>query len=1205
MEQQQYLNGVNNANAGTVIVKSGTISSTNYSGVTNSATGTLIIGTEGGTVNATNPDITGKQSGVNNSGRMEFYDGIIKGPTNCAIVGAVTKIETGYEVIKTTKDNIESAVVDVRASVKILSTGNEYGTLKSAIAACGTSEETIQVIRDITIPVSETTIAVPSTANIKLDLNGYKVKAENSNTITNNGNFEILSSAREQVLNESEEIISAAEEGSGILEGVVGNIITNNEGATLKLDKFVVNNTASGTAEEQLKVFDNKGTIQVNNTRITCGGTYVTAIGNSENATAKVLSGTIILNRYNFTTTCIDNSGNGYLEIIDGSLVAGYEIKNASSGKAQEINGENVNVSMKISGGQMECINESGLGEIIITGGTITSFDALTSGKVTVDGGTVFINTSIELGKTGTKNITIKSGNVTGLINGNNGNVSITGGTVSSIDNTAGGIVNITEGTIGGIKNATGSLTITGGTVTGTEYGIYNTANGTVTIGEDSRLITTTPTISGSTAGICNANGTLNFYDGKISGPEWIKGSVSNIPEGANIIIEKVGTTENATLGTDTAIAQIVGGTIEDSIQAAIAKCTTGPATIKLLKNAIIGSSANKLVINNTQDIILDLNGFELESYSDDYGIQNNGILKITDSSVGETGQIVGHSTAALSIGTIKNTGTLTIEKGTVTNEITSADGTNTGTNTIYNTQSGNVIVTGGIVTSTQTSDIEKNEVRNICSQSVIYNDGKGQIKLLGGSIISGCNDQNKYIINNANNDFENATYIEINGAMIGGTGVAVQAGTAIYNTGAASVNFKSGKIQTVYDSIVSTNGDMSFTMENGTEIISRTSHGIFIGTETGYTEQRTSSITINGGSISCGFSGKRGGNAIGTKGTTNGTTIVINGGTIGSTYNVASINAICSDVEINGGAFAKIVNAFNGNMIIKGGDMKTVQSVANDGQEYNLDITGGIITGELAIVTNKVGAGEFGKIDANIQNVTITNPAGNGITMSGEGSTLTLGVKDYPVSTTAPAITGSKKGIEITGGTFNFYDGIITGTTGALVGTPADMPTLFDVNVSQDGTVAKLAVIATFEKVVTVNSMYYDTLQEAINAATTGSTIRIEKNIILSSSVTIPEDKNITIDLNSYIISSAATDATIINNGTLTIIDSSEEGTPRVEYGAVYNYYGPAIENNGTLTIGVNDANEYVNSPRIVGITNAITGEGILNQYDGEIINN
>ena len=107
------------------------------------------------------------------------------------------------------------------------------------------------------------------------------------------------------------------------------------------------------------------------------------------------------------------------------------------------------------------------------------------------------------------------------------------------------------------------------------------------------------------------------------------------------------------------------------------------------------------------------------------------------------------------------------------------------------------------------------------------------------------------------------------------------------------------------------------------------------------------------------------------------------------------------------------------------------------------------------------------------------------------------------------------------------------------------------------------------------VDSKYYMSLQEAINAATVGQTVTILSDITLTEGVTVAADKNIFIDLNGKTISmetaEAAVAALIKNNGTLTIeslVDGGKLSFLATAPSAANAYASNTISNYGTLTI-------------------------------------
>ena len=88
---------VHNLGNGTLYVESGTITANNHAGI-NCENGTMVIGTEGGGVDISNPVIAGKTYGITSSVNYELYDGIIKGKTNAVNNDTkITQFESGYQ----------------------------------------------------------------------------------------------------------------------------------------------------------------------------------------------------------------------------------------------------------------------------------------------------------------------------------------------------------------------------------------------------------------------------------------------------------------------------------------------------------------------------------------------------------------------------------------------------------------------------------------------------------------------------------------------------------------------------------------------------------------------------------------------------------------------------------------------------------------------------------------------------------------------------------------------------------------------------------------------------------------------------------------------------------------------------------------------------------------------------------------------------
>ena len=104
---------------------------------------------------------------------------------------------------------------------------------------------------------------------------------------------------------------------------------------------------------------------------------------------------------------------------------------------------------------------------------------------------------------------------------------------------------------------------------------------------------------------------------------------------------------------------------------------------------------------------------------------------------------------------------------------------------------------------------------------------------------------------------------------------------------------------------------------------------------------------------------------------------------------------------------------------------------------------------------------------------------------------------------------------------------------------------------------------------VARVGSTGYDTLQDAINNASSGATVTLLADV--TESVTIDAGETIVLDLNGHTLTNTEGSHTITNNGALTVQDTSAGGTGTVDNvthakGALVNY-GTATLKAGTFT--------------------------------------
>ena len=180
---------------------------------------------------------------------------------------------------------------------------------------------------------------------------------------------------------------------------------------------------------------------------------------------------------------------------------------------------------------------------------------------------------------------------------------------------------------------------------------------------------------------------------------------------------------------------------------------------------------------------------------------------------------------------------------------------------------------------------------------------------------------------------------------------------------------------------------------------------------------------------------------------------------------------------------------------------------------------------------------------------------------------TIILGENDGEVDRTYQCVTGEEYGIyqSNTEGKLYFYDGQIKGKTGTIYGTITEIASGYEISKTSGDYYTDILVKSGVEvSVAKIDGVTYTSIQDAIAACPEGTqkTITIENNIIATSIITIPQGKDIILDLNGFTIIGENVDNVIENNGTLKILDGLNRG------GKIENPSGTAIGGSGTLTV-------------------------------------
>ncbi|MBQ3415266.1 MAG: hypothetical protein IJH39_08000, partial [Clostridia bacterium] len=1214
-----YNAGISNI-SGVVKVTGGTITGVIYA--IRNETGTITVGSKDGNVIYT-PIIIGNSGGINNiNGTLYFYDGIIKSVVNKSVLGNITQIEEGYskKVYKNGENENydigsgnEVSVLEVVPVAKVESTGDTtYPTLAEAVNVAQATDK-ITILDSITITEDNDSIVFDK--NITLDLNGYTINVGNQDAIINNNNLSIIDGSDGQNGKIVSKKIGASDninvliKNNGTLNVQSGSIQTL-ENYSYNIDNTGIVNITGGTVISNGTgsiIINSNGEVNISGGTVENTGGYNIsdiAIKNYNSGIVRMTDG--VINGNNYYSTGIVNNDEGTVEMSGGTIGEKrprFGIKNTGSGSVT-ITGGNVYSSNYGSGESID-ISNTGTGTVTIKGGKISTTYEYSRAIYNEENGTIIIE-DVELiyGQYGIENIgtvridkgtidaymtaiwnrntgsitinngTISSNLVETIENNNNGSVEIKGGTIISnkeeaISNNNSAEIIMTGGTInatktGIINNETGSVTVTGGEITSnTEIGINNISTGTITIGEKNNNVIDTPIITAEYA-LRNENkdGKLYYYDGTLKGKqETIIGIVNEIEQNKEVVLNYDETYEIATLGVAENVAYVGDDETNtyDNLESAISACGE-EGKITLLKNIMIVTGTEVSTSENGK-ITLNLNSKTIKTRAYENAITNNGELIIKDPLVENPGKIIGYGNNIIKNEVGNN---LTIEDVEVKlklisgnssnylNCITNNGNLNINSGTIKTTNScSNAIINNGIINMTDGSIITENT--NTYAKAIgIRNIEAGRVTITGGTITTR-NDESYGIYNIASEGTIN----------FGGTGcITGNRAYAIYNV--------SGKLE-VTGGILNTSDYTSIRNDNGI-------------------------VDVYGGEIN---SGRYDG--------------IVNAGNGTVNLKADNNNSIVINANESG-----ISNSNNGTVNVETGEIVGNRYGIYSYSRGTVNITGGTITGATGVLNSK---------NITIKNATITGTNGNGLNNSGianvisgkiesttsigiyNSGTLTLGENDSNApSLTNPEIIGKTYGLQ-NANTFKFYDGIIKGETSAIAGTVSDTPVILGTDdkyvvtyPSGSETEAVLGIETTVENTIEYNGEYIPSLQQAIQmiANSTGKTgtIKINADVILTGTATIPSNATVTLILHGQRLGYKGEGATIVNNGTLIVNDYEDANEWEAsECSVIESEQGVAIENNGTLTIG-QSGNANPNSPLIKGTTAIAGTNGTTTNY-------
>ena len=473
-------------------------------------------------------------------------------------------------------------------------------------------------------------------------------------------------------------------------------------------------------------------------------------------------------------------------------------------------------------------------------------------------------------------------------------------------------------------------------------------------------------------------------------------------------------------------------GRAYDTLQEAINNVATDGTenTIKLLKD-----TTESTTTTSGQNIILDLNGKTISvtepvtGSTVAYGITNNAMLTIKDTSEEDTGRITATSTSSLSATGIYNTGTgsVIVKGGSIEVLCESSSGyygdaigiRSNGTGNVIieggnievssqshnaygikNLSTGNIIVTGGTITVTNKSN----------DTGGIYNNN-GDVYITGGTITvtSPYNNSNAIGISNHGGN------VIVEGGNIKVTGTSWRA-EGIHNNG-GKVTLIEGKIE------ATSTYKNAYGIGNYSNGISTVTGGTIIATNTNYDAfgiyNDGGVVNVTGGSIISTSINKS------AHGIFNNSDVTVTGGNITATsdkeafgiynYGTGTVTLKGGSIEVSGKSYytSGIYNYSTGNVIVEGGTITvTDESTYSASGIYNygngtVTVEGGSIT-----ATSESGFPEG-----------ISNNSSGTVTITGGNITVTKESHNTNVSSSISGIRNDSGEVDISGGTITVID--------------------------------------------------------------------------------------------------------------------------------------------------------------------------------------
>lgn len=736
------------------------------------------------------PVIEGGQFAIYD-GNISFYDGYLKGGVAAQLDGSIKQIPHDAEQIYETIDGKECSWLAHNENYLSVD-GIEFNSFTTAYEAAKSSPNTPKTI---TVVADHTTAAllpvIESDQDITLDLNNHSLQF--TQTLQNNGKLTITDTSAE---------------GQGSIKNVNATptktllnygVLTQNGGIIKSASTAIQSTHSYSIYRDDTKVILNAGKILVEDDE---SSSSMNAITCSTSQVKLNLGHQILINQTKGTvygiTSCTAEMNGGDITVNSTAANATQAVRYGT---------------LTFNSGAINVTNTSTTGSGTVNGTYVTTL-TMNGGSITVDSQNL---KAIGADFTSSVTINVNGGSISahsvnkdanGVYTGHSsyiGTLNMTGGTITAHSDNA-----IATGADLGHAN------ITGGTISGDNYGINGNNNSNIiTLGEDDGTISNgpnaAPTIIGEQYGILN--GYVNFYDGVLKGATpYSTETIKAIPDGAIFHNETIDGTPNCWLEYGEPYLRVNGQEFT-SLSGAYDAAASGD-TIEVIADYV--TQADLPINPKNKTITIDLAGHHLSYYQT---LENQGSMTIADSVGGgilenvnpaktdtitndaNSTLIVTGGTITSSQRTINNKGTMEVVTGTISAISESNNGAttinNTGTLTVSPTSNTTPTILAKISTTSYSATaiyggtvFVNNGNISVEGESSVYAIEGATTTVTGGNITATSKTNSSYAIytrdRKATIEGGNITATNISGPSYGvsvGTGIATISGSTISAT--------------------------------------------------------------------------------------------------------------------------------------------------------------------------------------------------------------------------------------------------------------------------------------------------------------------------------------------------------------------------------------------------------------------------------------